>query len=433
MPRTKKGTPPAYRLHRGSGQAVVTVEGRDVYLGEFGSAKSLRQYGLILAGNGRPAPKRDHHPDPEPTTVEEVLAEFWEHATGYYRKDGRPTNELAALRIVARDLRTMFGKTPAAEFGPKKLKAVRQLWIDRGQARTTINKNARRLGRIFRWAVAEELVPGSIYEALRAVPGLKRGRTEVREPAPVEPVAVEMVEQTIPFLPKVTADMVRFQLLTGARPGEVCTLRPRDVDRSHDVWEYRVDGHKTEHHGRTRTVYIGPEAQAVLRPYLLRPEDDPCFSMAESIEQRHREREAARKTPRSCGNRRGKRSNADVPPNRRKRARRVEFDPNSYRRAVHAACDRAFPAPPPLGQAAGESDRARKQRLTADEREQLRQWQDAHRWHPNRLRHTRATEIRRRFGIEAAQVILGHAAANVTEIYAARDADKAREVARAIG
>lgn len=269
MPRTKKGAPPTYRFHKGSGQAVVTVDGREVYLGEFGSEKSLRQYGLILAGNARPLPKRSPRPEPEPTTVEEVLAVFWEHATSYYRKNGKPTNELAALRIVARDLRTMFGETPAAEFGPKKMKAVRQLWVDRGQARTTINKNARRLGRIFRWAVAEELVPGSVYEALRAVPGLKRGRTDVREPDPIEPVPVEVVERTIPHLPPVTADMVRFQLLTGARPGEVCQLRPRDVDRSKDVWEYQVEGHKTEHHGRSRTVYIGPAAQAVLTPYLL--------------------------------------------------------------------------------------------------------------------------------------------------------------------
>ena len=35
-------------------------------------------------------------------------------------------------------------------------------------------------------------------------------------------------------------------------------------------------------------------------------------------------------------------------------------------------------------------------------------------WHPNQLRHTRATEVRKQFGLEAAQVVLGHAKADVT-------------------
>jgi integrase len=60
-------------------------------------------------------------------------------------------------------------------------------------------------------------------------------------------------------------------------------------------------------------------------------------------------------------------------------------------------------------------------------------WRLSHRWSPNQLRHTAATEIRRRFGLEAVQVILGHSEAKVSEIYAERDAGKAREVAVLIG
>ena len=54
-------------------------------------------------------------------------------------------------------------------------------------------------------------------------------------------------------------------------------------------------------------------------------------------------------------------------------------------------------------------------------------------WHPNQIRHTAATEIRRQFGLEAAQVALGHAHAAVTQIYAERNLTKATEVAMAIG
>ena len=54
-------------------------------------------------------------------------------------------------------------------------------------------------------------------------------------------------------------------------------------------------------------------------------------------------------------------------------------------------------------------------------------------WRPNRLRHSRATEIRRRYGLEAAQVALGHSRADVTQVYAERDLALAERVAREIG
>jgi len=86
-----------------------------------------------------------------------------------------------------------------------------------------------------------------------------------------------------------------------------------------------------------------------------------------------------------------------------------------------------------LGQMDGESIRAWKLRLTLEQRAELRQWHHAHAWHPHQLRHSAATEIRKRFGIEAAQHVLGHATLNVTEIYAEKNAEAARQVAAMIG
>jgi len=63
----------------------------------------------------------------------------------------------------------------------------------------------------------------------------------------------------------------------------------------------------------------------------------------------------------------------------------------------------------------------------------LKRWQSDNRWSPNQLQHTAATDIRRRFGLEASQVILGHASASTSEIYAERDIEKAVSIARAIG
>jgi len=61
------------------------------------------------------------------------------------------------------------------------------------------------------------------------------------------------------------------------------------------------------------------------------------------------------------------------------------------------------------------------------------QWRKLHTWHPNQLRHAAATEIRRQFGLEAAQVTLGHAAADITQVYAERDFAKARAVMEVVG
>src|SRR5262249_50755796 len=55
------------------------------------------------------------------------------------------------------------------------------------------------------------------------------------------------------------------------------------------------------------------------------------------------------------------------------------------------------------------------------------------RWNPNQLRHSAASNIRREAGLEAAQVILGHARADVTEIYAERDEGLARDIVSRFG
>jgi integrase len=54
-------------------------------------------------------------------------------------------------------------------------------------------------------------------------------------------------------------------------------------------------------------------------------------------------------------------------------------------------------------------------------------------WAPNQLRHAHGTEVRRRFGLEAAQVALGHERADVTQVYAERNLDLAVKVATEAG
>ena len=82
------------------------------------------------------------------------------------------------------------------------------------------------------------MIPGGVYEALRCVDGLKRGRTEAREGRKVKPISDADIGPRSSTCPPVVADMVQLQRLTGARPGEICDIRPGDINRKSDVWEY---------------------------------------------------------------------------------------------------------------------------------------------------------------------------------------------------
>ena len=410
---------PKYRKHRASGQAVVTLSGRDYYLGPHNTKASRLEYDRLIAewlANGR-------NPlgiCPYEITIVELAARYWKFAKGYYRKRGKVTREAENIHIILRELTDLYGRQLAVEFGPTALKALRNGLVERDLSRRYVNHQIGRVKRMFKWAVSEELIPASAHEALATVTGLRRGRSAARETEPVEPVADEIVDQTLPLLSPVVADMVRFQRLAACRPGEVCALRPCDIDRTCDIWVYQFKEHKTEHHGRQRQIFIGPRAQQVLLRYLARDAKSHCFRPCDSEAKRLAARHANRETPLSCGNRPGT-NRTDKP----KRQPGERYDSSSYRRAVHYACDKAFPHPELSG--------IPKSQLTEEQAEELNRWRSAHRWSPNRLRHSAASEIRREFGLEAAQVVLGHAQANISEVYAERDTAKGLAVARQIG
>jgi hypothetical protein len=116
--------------------------------------------------------------------VAEVLLAFLHHAKQHYcRPDGTVTNEYTEFRLVVRVLRVLYGATPADEFGPLALNTVRQRMVDAGLSRGTVNARVRRIKHVFKWAVAEEMVPSSVHHALTAVAGLRRGRTEAQSPS----------------------------------------------------------------------------------------------------------------------------------------------------------------------------------------------------------------------------------------------------------
>jgi len=455
MPKT-----PSYRKRSGYDQAIVTLTDRaskrrrDYWLGEYNSPESRERYHRLIAAweaGGR------RHPEPEDAgivhsrradpaanddrpTVAMVIAEYWKWARRYYQP-----NESGTLRVALRMLRQYHGSEPAEEFGPRKLRALREAMIAGDPAadpprpawsRKYINQHVQRIRRMFRWAASQELIPASVHQTLDTVESLKRGRTKAREGKKVLPVPTDRIDAVRPYLNRQIEAVVDLQLLTGARPGELLGMRPIDIERQsgdddgQSVWVYRPREHKNQFRGVERAIMLGPTAQDLLKPFL--DDRDPevyLFSPAEAEAERRAALSQARVTPMSCGNRIG--TNRELEP---KRTAGDRYTSPSYYLAIRRACDKAFPPPPPLGRRDNETIAAWKQRLTPKQQSELAEWRKAHRWHPHQLRHNAATRIRREFGLEAAQLVLGHSSAVVTDaVYAERDMTKVEEVIRRVG
>lgn len=396
---------PSYRLHKPTGRAVVTLDGRDLYLGRFGSPESRAEYDRTIVewlSNGRRLPSPLSGAGSDLTTNELALA-YLAFADSYYVKHGKPTTETACIRVSIRPLRQLYGDTPAKDFGPLQLKAVRQAMIDSGLCRNEVNKRTGRIVRLFNWAVGEGMVPPSLHHGLQAVSGLRRGRADVRESEPVKPVPDAFVDAIKPFVPAPIWAMVELQSLSGMRPQEVCSIRTIDIDRSGRVWIYTPETHKTEHHGRERKIYFGPAAQVILRPWLRPDLTAYLFSPREAMGERHAERRHARRTP-LTPSQRGRRRKAKP-----KRSPGERYDTRSYYHAVLYGIRRA--------------NREAK-RVGGDE---------IPHWHPNQLRHNAETRLRREFGLDVARAVLGHSSPVVTEVYAELDGAKAAEAMERVG
>jgi integrase len=408
---------PSYRRHKQSGQAIVTLTDavtgrrRDVLLGKYGTKASKDEYKRVVLdweANERRLPATTPAAD---LTITELIDRYWRHVEGYYRHaDGTPTGEVPAMRYALRPLNYLHGRTVAADFGPSALKAVRELLVrgydhpkygpQEATCRTVINARVKRIRRMFKWAVENELVPAGVHQALCAVAPLKRGRTEARESEPVQPVARAVVEDTLPLLRPMQADMVRLQLETGMRPGELVIMRAADIDMAGAVWLYRPRTHKTEHHGHERIVPIGPKGQEIIQRHLTTNLQAYMFSPQQNMEERARTLRANRKSKvqpsqQNRKKKRPKKKPGDV------------YTVTRYARAIREAIKRHNRNKP--------------------EAEQIPHW------HPHQLRHLRALELKREAGLDVARAVLGHKSPVLTEHYATLDIARAAEVMARIG
>lgn len=441
---------PALCRQKAQGYGYVSLNGHQHYCGEWPDGASdppeetQAKYNTLisqwLAGGRNPLPSpRRSTPSVRKSGLLSVLdlTTCWlNHADLYYRrKDGSPTSEGPNLRYSMRALCHLHGELPADDLRPSHLKEVRSLII-RGYShasygkqkpcsRGVVNQRVAQIVRAYRWAVEEELVSEEVWLRLTTVKPLREGRSEAFDHDEVAPVDLATVERTIPHLSHHLAGAVRFQLYTGCRPGEALAVCLADLERDSEVWIYTRGRHKSAHRGKQREIAVGPKAQAVLRefirircavcgaenrpPRLGSPDGILCGVCFQREGEGHSYSRIECQEPEECLFH-PKRSVIEAEEDRqgrynRQRKQRLRGSPGkcygvqAYCRAIARVCEK----------------------------------HDIPAWHPNQLRHTRGTQVRRAYGLEGAQVALGHAQAKVTEIYAERDRELARKIARETG
>ncbi len=372
---------PKYRRRPDRDTAFVEWQGRRYpFPGPYNSAESRAAYYDFcrrVLMQGLPPPKVGPRPN-----LAQIVDSYLGYALAYYGKE----QEFGCLCAAALALIRVGGTGPADRFGPLALDRVRQAgiagsWIRLGEnyrpwSRSYANHQVNRIRRMFRWAVAQELLPASTAHALDALEPLRVGKTAARERPPVQPVPVELVYATEMVATRVLAVMIEVQRLTGMRPSNLCDMRPCDLDRTGQIWVYRPAAHKSAWRGRGLEIFIGPRAQSLLGPLLEgRPADVFVFSPRESETERGRRKF------------------------RQRRPVGLKYNAKTYARAVKYLCAKTGIDP----------------------------------WHPYQLRHAAGTRIRAAYGLEGSQVVLGHARADVTEIYAERDRQLALRIAKEAG
>jgi integrase len=309
-----------------------------------------------------------------------------------------------------------FWEYPAADFGCPELTAVQERLVrtpvvsrpkdpekkprKRQRYRSTINDTVGRVRQLFKWAARNRLISREAWAViepdLKLVKPLLRGKTTAPD-GPVERTVDDaLVDATLPAVPEIVADYLRFQRFTGCRPGEARGLCLSEIDRrpipSHKGrWVWRVPEWKLSWRERhiPRVIAIGPKAQVILQKWIDRLEEDAAHAIFSP-------RFSERNPTRWCKPDRG-----DKPPAKRSRSNRMTrkgsetYSKCAINTCIRRACDK-------LGHP---------------------------RWTTNQLRHNRLTQIRNYQSLEESQAVAGHAKVNQTQHYAHQLLQKAIDAA----
>lgn len=273
-----------------TGRAFTKVNGRKISLGRSDSPQAQQRYAKVLEDHaqGLLSETAQKPVDKRPAlTINELLLSFIGKEIPRYSRSERLC-QAAAIKV----LRQFFGETPVDDFGPLRLRIVRDSMIAgdptatdaadapeprKPWARKTVNRQIKRLQAIFRWGVSFEMVPESVATALGTLRVLKKGETAAAESIPRSAVTEDDIAAARAKLKPIHQDVFDLLLLTAARPGEILGLTSGMIDRHGAEWVVELKNHKNQHKDKPRRLIFNVQAQEILLRYLKADPDERLF------------------------------------------------------------------------------------------------------------------------------------------------------------
>jgi integrase len=308
-------------------------------------------------------------------SIAELAVRYLKFVDNYYVKDGKRTSEVHGQRAAMRVLTDLYPELPADEFRPAHLRACVQAMVEKGWARVTVNRNTWRITKFFSWAVGQDLVPPVVWQKLEHVEYLQAGRSAAHDRDPVTAVPWEVVEKTLPHL---HADEGRRALLEAmVRVAYHTGMRPGEL--------CAMAGVDVDRSGKTWCYLVGLHKN-IHRQARRKPKRVWLGPLARAVLAPFLE--AAGGGP------------VWVFPPGRPLGRRTRVHRNRFSALIKAACEAAGVDP----------------------------------WHPHQLRHTRATEVERKYEDDAAAgAAIGDTPKVAGEVYVDPTDAVARRIAEATG
>jgi integrase len=290
-------------------------------------------------------------------------------APSHYRlPTGAPSREIDNFRHAFIDLLAALADRETASLTKQDLEMVRESMVSRKLCRNVVNQRITKILRVVRWGTEEKrrLVPDQVAAVLLLLRPLQAFRTNAPERSQVVGVPPEHVEQAAAVANPVIAAMMRLQLLTGMRPGEVRGLRRRMIVQREGQWMAAFGlEHKMAYRKQSRNVPLGPHAMKLLQDWLKKCPTDDSFVFRPTQQ-------------------------------KGSRGKLQQFTRYGYGDSIDWACKKAgVPS-----------------------------------FAPNQIRHTVGEQVRRSHGLEHVQALLGHKSRASSERYAPVVEEFAVQVAR---
>lgn len=401
---------PKFRVHAARRQFCVDVprvgqRAQRVYLGRDEAAARAEYDRIVMPMlHGRPPAlevKADANKEaPAPAKVVRVVKVLADYIR--YLRARQPTTHGHYVHEdhvgpMARLVRDVIGFEEAATLKSTQIEKAFDAMVRQGWALATIRKRTLAFRNVIKRAVKDEVLPERVIAAFDLADRVDECTKGVKQALKRRPADLADVRRTQEHCTQSVRDMIELMVVTGCRPTEVFRMRAVDIDTAGPVWKYTPVTHKTQHHGKTRVIYIGPKGQQVLARYFGRGRVDlPVFSPKLSEVERREAMHAARTTRLSCGNRPGTHRKASP-----ERTPGTAWNGSSFGHAIEAAQTRA-----------GIETK----------------------WCAYQIRHLSLTAFRAAGSLDATAVLAGHSSTKITdEIYAQRDEAKALELVARVG